>query len=112
MEVAVTVVDVESILEGVVRPRESGAASTHHVEIGIAIAVRVEEHGVDVSKAAFAEEGLLDALLERPVALLDEESARLTSTPAHIEILETIAIHVGHRDGRPSSGHRVWQQRL
>src|SRR2546427_6012296 len=64
------VVQVQAVLEGGRHAREL-VATAHDVEVGVAVAVRVEEHGAQVLRHAILLEDAAVAAHEAAVGLLD-----------------------------------------
>src|SRR6478752_6781392 len=71
--------------------------SAHDVQIGMPVAVRVEERRVDVLGNAVGGEGGLHAAPEASVALLHEECAGLEGRAAEEDVVAPITVDV--RDG-------------
>src|SRR5438270_2599478 len=92
-KMAVAVVDVEAILQRVILTREL-VASADHVEIGMSVSVRVEEHGVHVLEQRVAAERRLVARLKRAVRPLEIQNARLPLGAAKIPAVKAVAVDV------------------
>ena len=109
---AVPVVEVEPVLE---RRRALGVlvAAAHDVEVGMAVAVRVEEHRADVlGERVAARTPPRRSPTKRAVALLDEQLARLPLRAADVEVVEPVAVHVADRHQRPFRRQQLRHQPL
>src|SRR2546425_2971222 len=103
------VVQVQAVLVGGRNAREL-VATAHDAEVGVAVAVRVEEHGAQVLRHAILLEDAAVAAHEAAVGLLDQELARLISRAPDEQVIEPVAVHVRH--GERSEEHTSELQSL
>src|SRR2546422_5124380 len=111
VEMSTAVVQVEAVLEGSVVLLELVAAA-HDVEIGMPVAVGVEEHRVDVLAQIVRLERALRARAERAVAPLDEESPGLPFGAPDVDVVAAVAVDVAEGQGGAFGRQEVWDQRL
>jgi hypothetical protein len=104
-------VEVEPVLE---RRRAVGEVvpAAHHVQVGATVAVGVEEHGAHVLGDGVGLEQAGVAAHEAAVTLLDEQLAGLLLGAPEVEVVEPVAVHVGHRGRRPLGRQHARQQAL
>src|SRR5436190_4822805 len=76
------------------------------------IAVGIEEAGADVLRQAVSGNGGLSRRTERPVALLNEQLARLPLGAADVQIVEAVAVHIADCEARPLRRKEMRYQRL
>ena len=76
------------------------------------VAVGVEEHGAQVLRHAVLLEQLLVGAHEPAVALLDQQLPRLSLGPSDEHVVQSVAVHVGHRHHRPFGREQLRDQRL
>ncbi len=76
-------------------------AARHDVEVGVAVAVGVEESGISILEGRIGAEIGLKFPLETTIGPLQEKRRDLPLGPADVHIFEPVAIHVGHGDFRP-----------
>ena len=99
MEPPTPIVQVETVLQcaralGVLR------SPAHDVQVRAPIAIRIEEDGTHVLRNLVCFEEARIAAHERAVPLLQQQLTRLLLRPADEDIIEPVAIHVGHGHAR------------
>ena len=98
-EVPPPVVPVQPVLQG---GRHVGelAPAAHDVQVGVAVAVRVEKHRAQVLRHGVLLENLLVAAPEPAVGLLNQQLPRLALRAPDEQVVEPVAVHVRHGDVR------------
>ena len=108
-EGAPTIVQVQPVLEGGRHVREL-AAATDHVEVGVTISGRVEEHGSQIFRHPVLLEQPLVAPDEPAGALLDEELTRLILGAPDERVVQSVTVHIRHGHERPFGGEHLRHQ--
>ena len=105
------VVDVQAVL---VRRQilRFERAPAHHIQILVAVAVRIYKERVRILVAAVRFERRARSPAKRSVRALQKERARLPPRPADEYILQPVSVRIPRRQRRPLPGQHMRQQRL
>ena len=83
-------------------------AAARHVQVRQPVAVGVEEQGTPVVVVLVGHPGLtLNRLDEAAVSSLNEQFARDALASADEDVIQPIAVHVRHGEGRPLPGRLI-----
>src|SRR5205823_386667 len=110
-KVALPIVDVEAVLERVVVAPELVAAADD-VQVRMSVAIRVEEHRVDVLRDAVRGKHALVARPKMSVGLLDQQLPWLAPGPADVDVIQPVAVHVADGERRSFTREQLRHQGL
>src|SRR5207247_3789705 len=104
--------ELEQVLK-YTRNRRKLIPAARHVQVGTSVPVCIEEHGSPVFVLLVGGPGLpLGGLDEAAVPPLEEQLARDPRGTADEHIVQAVAVHICHRDGRAVEGQLVRRQGL
>ena len=111
-EPATSLVDIEPVLQPA-RARCELIAAARHIQVRTTVPVGIEEQRPPIRELLVGRPGLTVCGFDEAAVLpLNEQLARDTCRAANEDVVQAVAVHVAHGNGRALAGRLVWQERL